>query len=146
MATPRESKVPYPVKKDFKTFYLYKEGKCIFKGNEQELFKSPFSENCHSIIAIRDKFIMEVIVDTDAFKKAIKAYYDEQQEIHDEFMQNVIEEEGFYPGLQGVNHLIFEKAWENGHSSGYDCVQSEFAELVGFAKEIIDIYEQEKIN
>jgi len=146
MATPRESKVPYPVKKDFKTFYLYKEGKCIFKGNEQELFKSPFSENCHSIAAIRDKFIMEEIVDTDAFKKAMKAYNDEQKEIHDEFMQNVIEEEGFYPGLEGLNHLLFEKAWENSHSSGCSSVQSEFVELVGFAKEIIDIYEQEKIN
>lgn len=146
MATPRTPKVPYPIKNNFKTFYIYKEGKCIFKGNEQELFKSPFSENCHSIAAIRDKFIMEEIVDTDAFKKAMKAYNDEQKEIHDEFMQNVIEEEGFYPGLEGLNHLIFEKAWENGHSSSYDCVQSEFVELVGFAKEIIDIYEQEKIN
>lgn len=146
MATPCTPKVPYPIKNNFKTFYIYKEGKCIFKGNEQELFKSPFSENCHSIAAIRDKFIMEEIVDTDAFKKAMKAYNDEQQEIHDEFMQNVIEEEGFYPGLEGLNHLIFEKAWENGNFSSYDCVQREFVELVGFAKEIIDIYEQEKIN
>lgn len=144
MATPRESKVPYPTKNDFKTFYLYKEGKCIFKGNEQELFKSPFSENYHSIVAIRNRFIMEEVVDNDGFKNAMKAYNDEQKEIHYEFMQNVIEEEGFYPGLEVLNHLVFEKAWENGHSSGYDCVQSEFAELLVFAKEIIDIYEQEK--
>ena len=75
MATPRTPKVPYPTKNDFKTFYLYKEGKCIFKGNEQELFRSQFGANHNSI----------------AFKKAMKAYNDEQKEIHDEFMQNVID-------------------------------------------------------
>ncbi len=118
MATPRTPKVPYPVKNDFKTFYIYKEGKCVFKGNKQELFKSPFSENCHSIAAIRDKFIMEEVVDTDGFKKVMKAYNDEQKEIHEALQNGETVTFDFEGMSQFVLYMLEQRSQEELHGKG----------------------------
>lgn len=62
----------------------------------------------------------------------LNTYRMEALRIEEEFAQDVMEEEGIF-SLE-VNRVIFDRAWADGHSGGYNEVQGMFSGYTDFAQ------------
>lgn len=66
-------------------------------------------------------------------REAIRAYRERDRQIRDEFKNDLIEE--FAADLpRKVGERVWDYAWEEGHSEGYERVEQYFEEMAEFAR------------
>jgi len=49
-------------------------------------------------------------------------------------------------GIESLFELLYDKAWDRGHSSGYDCVRDHLSELMFLSSEVIGIGLSSNLN
>ena len=76
----------------------------------------------------KDKIQQEIWQGTSAYNEARFVYRTEANRIENEFKRDLLEEFGVSDHPKG--ELLFEKAWERGHSAGYMEVYGVFDDLV----------------
>lgn len=109
--------VSIPKKDDYMTIYYYKKGVMVaMKRQFDDDFKAP--KNC----------VEEKVLDEVSYNAHLKHYIEVQDRLKNEFREDLIAEYGM------SNHpkanKIFDKAWELGHSKGYDHVEYYFQDFV----------------
>jgi hypothetical protein len=113
--------VPYPSRKEFTEVYAYKKGETVFHGTLPEF---EIWENQKGNTAATN----EKIIDENGYKKAYAAYREKDYDLKQEFQADLLEEYGVtdHPKAE----LCFQKAWDEGHSCGYESVKGCFDDLV----------------
>jgi hypothetical protein len=109
----------YPNKREYETTYYYRAGVCIGSSGV-------------GIVAPTDYSVKETVLNEEAYKKHLKQYNEEQTKLYNEFKQDLFEELGITDNPK--REKLFEKAWEKGHSDGYNSVLSEAESLVDLIK------------
>ena len=67
-------------------------------------------------------------IEMNSYEEKKNAYYKKQSELHEEFMKDLFEHFGVSQNPKA--RLCFEKAWDRGHSYGYEGVMSCFEDIV----------------
>lgn len=137
----------YPTKQEYKIYHVYKNGKCVITMGykcdvENELnalcIENKFThKDIPTTIANLEKrgYLIETIVHDD-FIVAQRAFNIKsatlQQQWHDDLYE--------YYGVDKDNPVIQKilgKAYEDGHSSGFQEVENHFSELLDFVQDIL---------
>lgn len=115
--------IPYPSSDAFTTTFWYRAGQVVCKQKPGESLAGGFDTT---------KCVKEKVTDEVAFKKAKVAYAVEQQRIMAEFKCDLFEELGI--ANHPMREKLYSKAWEDGHSSG-------FQEVYNCALNLVDLIE-----
>lgn len=94
--------VKYPSKKDYETTYYYKNGKLVGKFPD--------------VLDSKDYSVKEVLLDDVAYRQALIDYTKASSLLHQEFRDDLLEHLGITDHPKAG--LLFDKAWERGHSDG----------------------------
>jgi predicted small secreted protein len=141
--------VPYPNESDFVSYYLYSRGTVLNESgkpiNKEEFIKwvnKEFNYNCNtttSAIAVckQNGIMVETVRDDEAYKSAIKAYRNGQNEAHNKFIAYLNEEFGVDIKNDPVIKILFNDAWEDGHSEGLYLVYLHFADQMDLLDSIL---------
>lgn len=117
----------YPRKSDYTTYWSYKAGQAK-KFDNYEDAKS-FSKNT------------EEIFDHESYRKAMDKYNNIRSKSEDAVI-DLMKKKLCFTNTKLDNQLfdlIYEVAYDKGHSSGYDRIFEELEELFDFANKIVDI-------
>ncbi len=121
-----ENREKRPKKEDFTVYHCYKGGKVIASAVDFKTAKRFREEqNC----------IIEKDFDRNAYKRAFDKYLKGEQEAIERFEKDLEKEYGVSFDDK-VIQIIFEKAWAEGHSDGFRCVEDWFSEYLDMIKEI----------
>lgn len=104
----------YPNKKDFMTTYYYKGGECI--------------ETVQGYGPDKNGFVIERSVNELDYKNARTIYKNAEYSAYTKFKNDLFNELGIENNPK--RELLFSKAWEMGHSSGYYSVFEHAEDLV----------------
>ena len=137
-------KVAFPKKSDFHSFQVnnIKEGGIVHKGlSGSELVKLGFkSVGLKQETDIQEvegvKYLVIHMFQEEAFKAAEKAYESEKNALLEEF-QSALAEENSIDVSSNVHQLVWQKAWEDGHSCGLYAVANHYESYADWADEII---------
>lgn len=141
--------ISYPVRSEFKSYYFYKKGNCIGPcdtdaiiklalDNGFQLLTADYNENVWQLNAsriltyLKEFYTIEMENNDELFEKAKTNYYLEDRRILLLFKKCIYHEFGVENNPK--KDLLFEKAWELGHSGGYDEVYNYFGDLVDLIK------------
>lgn len=115
--------VPYPSSAAFTTTFWYRAGQVVCKQKPGESLAAGFDTT---------KCVKEKVTDEVALKKAKDAYGAEQQRIMAEFKRDLLADLGIenHP----LREKLYSKAWEDGHSSGFE-------EIYNCALNLVDLIE-----
>jgi hypothetical protein len=111
-----KNKVKFPSKQDFTTYNAYKCGECLLNVSKESLEYN------------KDQgYLIETFFDVDSYKKIVDKYREEENKIYCQFKKDLLEELGIadHPKAE----LLFNMAWDRGHSCGYSEVLIEAGEL-----------------
>jgi len=123
----------YPNKKDYKTFTVYHDGKCLFYKQKREVIcdeiDAPISKGAGFISDLQKHgFVVEQIIDEDGYKTHLQEYMDDQKRLKAKFAEDLHDEFGVSDNPK--RDVLFSIAWDKGHSDGYSEVYYHYAELV----------------
>lgn len=115
-----DNNVTYPSKNDYITCKVFdKNGKLI---KEDISFTDVIIQGL-----LKDNQIVKCLNDV-SYHKQMNDYYNEQNKIDNQFKQDMFKELDIENNEK--RDLLFSKAWEMGHSSGYDEVKNYMIDLV----------------
>lgn len=103
----RNHGVPYPDRKKFSTYYYYSKGKVVHTAS---------GDSDVAPIGIEYAF-REKVLDEQAFEEARKAYMKAEADAHSKFKADLFADLGIED--HPLREKLFSKAWDDGHSSGY---------------------------
>jgi len=118
----QKTSVSIPKQDDYMTIYYYKKGVMVGMkvGKIEDDFQPP--KNC----------VEEKVLDEVSYNAHLNHYYEEQDKLKNQFRKDLIAE------YRMTNHpkanKIFDKAWELGHSKGYEEVEYYFCDFVELFK------------
>lgn len=113
----------WPSRPAFTTYYGYSQGEPL----------GAFSTERKAQLA--GATVTEMAFDEEGYKEARRAARAHEQLIDDEWRRRVRAE---YPSLNdGVFDIVLERAWDEGHASGYGEVETRLADVVDFAEQVI---------
>lgn len=122
----------YPDKADFTVTKLYvKTEICSGYNNIREYFDMPSSYTSFDVknnIPDKDKFIIETVFDKEGYTEYTNKYMSCLNEKEAQFKADLLEEAGITDHPKA--DMLFNKAWEQGHSSGYSEVYNCFYDLL----------------
>lgn len=123
----KKSNAIYPRKSDYTTYWSYKAGQAKKFDNYEDA--KAFSKN------------IEEIFDHESYRKAMDKYNNIRSKSEDAVIDLMKQELGFKNTKldNQLFDLIYEIAYNKGHSSGYDRIFEELEELSDFANKIVDI-------
>jgi len=135
--TKYKNDVPYPKKKDFTTYSALVKGKLILDNvTEDELDKTVSKHN-----KLKDSIVYSPNFNEDKWSVVHDAYNKREREMHSQFKTDLFDEEGL-GGTNETLNVIFDEAWERGHSCGFEDVAGQFIDLISF----IEKYEKAKVR
>ncbi|MEO5366982.1 MAG: hypothetical protein H7831_11680 [Magnetococcus sp. WYHC-3] len=131
----------YPRKEDFQRFFIYREGKVLYGNDELQRmvqllditdklagYKQGRSFNdCKANLAALG-YILEILTDHDAYQKAIREYNQKEAELIIQFRMDLAQKHNVTGNAKEL--LLWEKAWEQGHSNGLSEVALCYDDLV----------------
>lgn len=123
---------PFPSRRDFQKVFFYSQGKCF----------GPFKPGDCSDFEKDKKYFKEVITDEDALKEATKAWRKKDCALKEKYKTELFAICGH--NNTRINEKLWSKAWEDGHSSGYNEVEMIFTDLVDLVDEILKLYDEDK--
>jgi len=124
-----ENKVKFPMKVDFTKYYCYNAGKVIGDGVSYDEAKQIERENSGCII--------EKYIDMKAYEKALQEHRNGAFEAEQRWRKDLEKEYGVSFDDK-VIEIIFEKAWQDGHSNGLKEVENYFDEYLDMIKDILE--------
>lgn len=83
--------------------------------------------------------VKEYNIDLQKYKEKEKEFKEKQNEAKIRYMNDLAKENGIDDLPKEIQQMVFNKAYEDGHSSGYYEVASIYAELAEFVLKIIQI-------
>lgn len=139
-----KTKLPYPSKSNCAKYYLYKRGKVVLENVNRERVKeflrgavSPTDKLRTADFSIFDAaqkqgYVIEEISNQETLQEQMNAYRVDEARLIVEFTNDIFEDYGVtnHPG----RHVMFGKAWENGHSAGLSEVYNCFGDVLDFVK------------
>lgn len=123
------NKVPYLFKANYEKFYVYSQGKVIVDGlvildhDERDTKRAEWKAAGYTA---------ELITDRDGMKAARQAYQEENNRLELKFRAD-LEADYDMTGHPKAD-LLFQKAWDQGHSSGYAEVANTYDDLYELVK------------
>ena len=120
----------YPLKREYESVYLYKNGEKIFTGSHEE-FKD---------FNIEKGMIKEVVLDEYSYNKNKEKYNNEKNNLLLELKKLAFECYELEDIDDQIKEAIWYQAYKNGHSAGYYEVINCMADFVTLAKQIIQKY------
>lgn len=109
----------YPSKSDFVSYNMYGGGKVIalnFKGDDFQKLKKEHPQA-----------VIEAVTADDQYRFEMAAYNDYQQKVNTVFYQGLVYIEGLLNNPKAS--ALYSKAYERGHSAGYEEVAGVFVDL-----------------
>lgn len=153
--------IDYPKEENFVNNYFYKAGEVVSKEEvahaisgalkltKENLDDPKYMLNSYTLSAMEEAgYVMQTTVDKKAFNAAIAEYYQEESKRAAEFKTVLFEEQGL---PDEISEIIYEEAFNKGHSHGCASIDSAFTELAGLARKVIDktieisLRQQEKV-
>lgn len=140
-----KNKIERPTKSDYKLFFVYNNGEVIRTKNTphdiicfaQEQFEYTGDNIRGAVAAIeKKKFLVQSIDVLDEYNEMVRKYHDEGQAAYDRWMTDLKEEYGIDFQNDSVGKIIFDMAWERGHSCGLEEVDNCIDEQIDFVKQI----------
>lgn len=124
--------VPYPSMQGFTTKYIYKGGKLVatLMYSPQNPEPTTIFEYGYSVIP-KDP-VVENVIDNVRYTAALDAYHAAEQEVYDKFKNDLFADLGIADNPR--RHVLFDKAWERGHSSG-------LSEIYNVASDLVELIE-----
>jgi hypothetical protein len=125
-----ESGVEYPRDEDYTTYFAYKGGESKKFNTRTEAQK--FSSN------------IEAVKDKKALGAQRKKYYEVENEVVGKVIQAMKDDLGYDNSEEDkkVFDLIYSRAYEDGHSSGFNEVYNYLLDYDSFVKETFDIFKK----
>jgi hypothetical protein len=131
----------YPRKEDFQRFFIYKEGEVLYGKEEIKKavqlidmadrlagYKPARNFNdCKSDLAVLG-YILEISTDHDAYQRATGKYNQKKAELINQFRMDLAKKHNVTGNPK--EPLLWEKAWEQGHSNGLSDVALCYEDLV----------------
>lgn len=135
--------IPYPRKEDFVTFQVNNivEGSVVHRSlSAGQLKEKGFSPVSKTQVVTRQKidnveYLVIYRLDEDGYKEREKAYTAKANELMTEFKRDLAQSEGYEPESK-IAELVYQEAWDRGHSSGLDEVSSYYSSVAEFADSI----------
>jgi flagellar biosynthesis/type III secretory pathway protein FliH len=117
--------VSIPNQDDYMTIYYYRKGVMVgMKRQFDEDFQPP--KRC----------VEEKVLDELSYNAHLNHYYEEQEKLKNEFREDLIAE--YHMTNHPKANKIFDKAWELGHSKGYEEVEYYFQDLTELFDKDVD--------
>lgn len=120
--------MPYPTSENFTVTWWYTRGKAVARKRDNGAIEFLNGGNTESMVGA----VQEKIVDLEAFRAAVLRHREHGNELVGRFRQDLFEDLGIQDNPK--RDLLFEKAWELGHSSGLQEVYSYAEDLVGLIR------------
>jgi hypothetical protein len=139
---------PWPNKDDYKIYYVYKEGQCLLSFGYSQCNDNKLAEFCKEngfvhesygktyAILERKKFVVEMVIH-EGYKAAEKEWTNKANDLVQQWYDDVYK----YYNLDKDNpivKLIMSKAYDDGHSSGYQEVEHYVDKYLDFAGDILE--------
>jgi hypothetical protein len=119
-----------PFTSQFRTTYWYRAGQVVAKkvgDNNPEVYVEGIHET-ELANPKQNNLVKDAVVDEEAFQAARKVYGAAQAEVHRKFKEDLFKEFGVEDNPK--RELLFDKAYERGHSAGMEEVYGVFSDLV----------------
>jgi hypothetical protein len=113
-----KEKLPFPNKADFTIVHGYKAGVVVFS--------IPLKDITDELKASAS--ITENVTDKEAYEAARAAFRAETAALNEKFRDDLYDEYGVTGHPKAA--MVFDKAWERGHSEGLENVANHFSDLV----------------
>ncbi len=124
--TKHDNNDKYPNKEDFTTYFVYSKGKVILNGVPKSEYVEWKNKNKEG------SFIHENIFDGEKFKEYRAKWHEKQNDLHKKYKDELFA----YYGNSPFNDIIYSRAYEEGHSTGYEEIENIFYDLHCFVNEI----------
>jgi hypothetical protein len=111
--------VEYPVKEDFFTVFVYRQGETVWTG--------PLNRY-REIAPTLKNLVREHVFDNDEYEKQMQAFREEHARLEMEFKEDLFEEFDVVDNPKADK--CFSLAWQYGHGAGFPEVYNYFIELV----------------
>lgn len=119
----------YPSKADFKEQKLFvKTPVASGMNNILEYLNLSDVDDISKYLKINSQYIIETFYNEEAYKESLKQYRTISNARDAEFRRELFEEAGVTDNPKA--DILFSKAWEQGHSSGYSEVYNIFYDLL----------------
>jgi hypothetical protein len=121
----KNNTLSYPSKDDYTTVYAYHRGSLLWSGRARAW---PDAKK-----DLPPNYLVEQVVDEDAFKAARTAYGNETARLHEEFKRDLFELHGVtgHPKAERCYSLAYDK----GHAYGFEEVAGYFDDFVDLIKD-----------
>jgi hypothetical protein len=125
--------------KDFTTYNVYKGGKVLCLNSAANVVTEYFIDSNFGVSfadtfgRVKDKlkhngFLIEETFDKDAYNKHRQEYRDESNRLEAQFKTDLEEEYGVTDNPK--KDLLYSKAYDDGHSGGFNDIESSYADMV----------------
>ncbi len=138
----KDVKVKYPTKEDFMTTYWYKAGAVIaMRKGRGEIRRVPDDGRAIDIKEL-DGLVTDSTLDVASYAAAKVAYEKEAGRLSTEFMEDCFEDLGIEDDSR--RHVMYNEAYERGHSGGHYEVHSTLSSIVDFVDRLDHVVEAAK--
>ena len=142
-----EVQTPRPRRPDFDSYYVYHAGNVIGKDMSAkdltEFTNKLFQTNYHSVRAAVDDlhntrgYTVEIVAHEEQYKKALREYRKHVAHLHDQWKRAVSQEYGIDLIDDPIGAIVFDLAWEEYHSDGYNEVYEGIDEKIDLIHRIL---------
>jgi hypothetical protein len=132
-----KNKMVLKSKEDFTVYNVYKEGEVLVKNGNQDavrqiaIWSTPLvGSSFYNVkdVLVRKNYLIESVVDEDAYKKHRSSYNVESGRLHDLFKADLEKEYGVTDNPK--KDLLYSKAYDAGHSGGFSEIENSYSDLV----------------
>ena len=121
-----KSSIPYPVKQDYTTYYVYDKGEVIGKFAAWEKSQAVLQ-------GLYPNAVIQYVLDEDSFRAQQARHNKERSRLEEEFQTDLFDEFGVSDNPK--RYKCFSLAWEYGHAHGHSEIHSHFADYVELIKD-----------
>jgi hypothetical protein len=115
--------IPYPVKSEYVTIYVYSKGEILWQG---------FEGSEAEVRNLYPDALIESHLDEEAYRERVGAHRDAMAKKENEFIQDLFEEFGVTDNPK--KGLCYSIAYADGHAYGFSEIYSKFSDLVELIK------------
>lgn len=140
-----KTKLKYPEKNDFRTYYMYQKGNCIVSGDIKDIAEhigwcsTDAAHYSNNIVAdAKNKgYTVEIFVDEDAYNHYRLEYNTDESKLHGKYLDDLYEREYSLEFDRETFNVCYSYAYDRGHSAGYGEVENCLNDVAEFAERII---------
>lgn len=142
-----EVQSPAPWRPDFNSYYVYHAGNVIGKNMNakdlteftNKLFRTNYQNVRSAVNDLRNTrgYTVEIVEHEEQYKKARQEYKERTASLHDQWKRAVSQEYGIDLIDDPIGAIVFDLAWEEYHSDGYNEVYEGINEKIDLVHRIL---------